>query len=205
MPNNQGYIYWPTPHYDPDTVYLDGLLVETGLQGISKKPSSGTLFHMKSHANTSILQRLYFGPEAPQRRDGITFSLEFQVFADDLAEKIRSVAVRSSWFYFTPFDRQTDIFDAVSGEAYKLTRPLARSIVSGVTSVTHPDLVYLDDVLDGAAATVSGQTLTANSTGVIRIDYTPIYKVVLLGDIDERVGETNELLMSLTLEEVVAF
>lgn len=203
MSNNRGYLHWTTPHYDPDTVYIDGMFVETGMQGLSKKPSSGTLFHMKSHANTSILQQLYFGPEAPQRRDGVDFSVEFQVFVDELLEKLRSISSLSNWFYFCPFDRQADIFDAVSGSSYTLVRPLARSVVPGVTSVTHPDLIYLDGVLDGAAASVSGQTLTANATGVIRIDYTPAYRVVLLGDITERIGDIGEILVSMTLNEVV--
>lgn len=205
MSNNEGYLHWPSPHYDPDTIYIDGLMVETGIQGFSKKPSASTLFHMKSHANTSILQRLYFGPESPLRRDSYDFSLEFQVWLDTLIEKLRSISVRGSWFYFCPFDRQTDIFNATSGTAYKLTRPVARGIVTGVTSATHPDLIYLDDTLDGTAATISGQTVTANDTGVIRVDYTPAYKVVLLGDITERIGEIGELLLSVTLNEVVTF
>lgn len=203
MPNNQGYLYWTVPHFDPDTVYINGLFVETGMQGFSKKPSGSTLFHMKSHANTSILQRLYFGAEAPQRRESIDFALQFQVFADDLLDKLRSIQSKGSWFYFCPFDRQSDTFDATSGSTYKLTRPIASSVVSGVTSVTHPEVIYLDDVVDGAAASVSGQTVTANDTGLLRVDYTPVYKVVLLGDISESVGEINEILVSLTLNEVV--
>ena len=204
MSNDQGYLHWETPHYNPDTAYIDGFFVPTGMQGISKKPQASTLFHLKGHANNSILQCLYFGPEAPQRRDGIDFTLNFQVFLDDLLAKIRSIGSRGSWFYFCPFDRAADTFDAVSGETYKLVRPIARGVVAGVTSTTHPEVIYLDGTVDPTAADVSGQNVTANSTGLITVDYTPVYKVVLLGDVTESVGEINEILVSMTLNEVVA-
>lgn len=202
--NDGGYLEWTDPYFDPDVVYIDGEEFSTGIQKISKRPAESTLFHFKSHANTSILQRLYFGSAAPQRMDSVVFELEFQVFLQSLKRKLSSLGKKKSAFYLCPFDREIDVFDATSGSSYKLMRPLASSVISGVTSVTHPTVFILDGAEDPSAASVTGQTVTANSTGVLEVHYTPIYRCIVLGDWSEAVNEVNEIICQATIEEVVS-
>lgn len=176
MPStDQGYNSWDDGYLQGDT-YLAGLAVPK-LQAYKRDEQEGVLFGLKTHANTTVGQRLYHGVEAPRLRRGYNFTGQWTMWDKDLAKAIRAATSSGQTFYFAPLDRCTDVFDATSGETYSLTRPLARGIVGWVTDVTHPDEIELDGVTDLAAATVSGQQLLANSTGVITIHYTPAYRV----------------------------
>lgn len=158
-------------------LYINGEYLPAGGVALQKVPQPSHLFAIKTHANTDVLQRLYHGAEAPRLRRGYDITGKFQVYSQELAEKLRECESLGTYFLFAPLDRVTDVFDAVNGESYKLVRPLASSVVSGVSESTHPTKILLDGVEDPTAATITGQTVDANETGVITIHYTPVYKV----------------------------
>lgn len=201
--NDRGYIEWEVPHFDPGEVYLDGYFIPTGLQSHQRKSSGSSMFHMKTHKNTSILQKLYFEEAAADLRDGYNVSFMLQVFIDELMAKAKQIESLGTWFYFCPFDRVTETFRATNGQTYKLSRPLAAGIVTGVTSLTHPVVVLLDGTETPSAASVTGQTVTAAADGLIQIDYTPVYKMVAVGGVDFSVNEINEIIAKMDLEEVI--
>ena len=61
---------------------------------------------------------------------------------------------------------------------------------------------FIHTAFENAAATVSGQTLTAVKSGVLEIHYSPVFKVVVL-DLVQEVAEPNLMQISCTLEEVL--
>jgi hypothetical protein len=203
MPNNEGFLGWDDSFLQGEAAYLDGLRVPQ-VKGLEVAPQEGTLWGLRTHANTMIAQRLYHGPEAPKTRRGIDITGSWKVFSKEFAEKLRSCAAAGAVFYFAPLDRRTDRFDAVSGETYKLTRPLARSIVPWVSAVSHPDKILLDGVVDPTAATISGQNVVANDTGEIEVHYTPIYRVIGRR-MSESIQQANSFVVSFEFEEFVTF
>lgn len=202
MSEDQGFNHWEDGFLQGG-LYLAGLEVPK-LQAYRRDQQEGTLWGLKTHANTMIAQRLYHGPEAPRLRRGYNFSGKWLIWDRAFIEKIREATGSGEPFYFAPLDRATDTFDAVSGETYKLVRPLARGIVPWVTAVTHPDGIELDGVVDLAAATVSGQNVVANDTGVITVHYTPAYKVIGK-TISDDIPTNNGYDLSFMFEEFVSF
>lgn len=203
MPStDQGYNSWDDGYLQGGT-YLAGLAVPK-LQAYKRTPHEGTLFGLRTHANTMIAHRLYHGVEAPRLRRGYDFSGTWVIWDIDLIKAIRTATGSGQSFLFSPLDRCTDTFDATSGETYKLTRSVARGTVSWVTSATHPDEILLDGVVDPTAATVSGQNVVANDTGVITVHYTPVYRVIgrLVSD---DIPTNNGFDLNFNFEEFVTF
>ena len=203
MSNDEGYLSWDDGFLQGGAVYLNGLSVPR-MFSYEANPQTGTLWGLRTHANTMIAQRLYHGVEAPQLRRGIDFVGSWKVYSKEFAERLRAAAAVGNVFYFSVLDRRTDIFEAVSGETYKLTRPLARGIVPWVTALTHPDNILLDGAVDLAAATVSGQNVLANATGTIEVHYTPAYRVIGK-KLSEAIPEANHFTVSFEFEEFVTF
>lgn len=203
MPStDQGFNSWEDGFLQGDG-YLNGLAIPK-FRAYKRDPQEGTLFGLKTHANTMIAQRLYHGVEAPRLRQGFNFSGSWKLWSKEVAEAIREAVAIGEPFLFCPLDRATDVFDAVSGSSYKLTRPVARDTVGWITALTHPDLIKLDGVEDSGAATISGQDVTANDTGVITIHYTPIYEVIGK-TVSHDIPANNEFNVSFLFEEFVTF
>lgn len=203
MSNDEGYLSWDDGFLQGEAAYLNGLRVPK-LQSFEANPQAATLWGLRTHANTMIAQRLYHGPEAPRLRRGLDFTGTWNVWSKEFAETIRSAGAAGTVFYFCPLDRRTDRFDATSGETYKLTRPLARGIVSWVTALTHPDKILLDGSVDPTAATVSGQNVVANATGEIEVHYTPVYRVIGKR-MSDSIPTANGYVLSFEFEEFVSF
>lgn len=203
MSNNEGFLSWDDGFLQGEAAYLNGLRVPM-MTAFDATPQEGTVWGLRTHANTMIGQRLYHGPEAPNLRRGVDFSGTWKVFSKTFAERLRAAGASGDVFYFAPLDRRTDRFDAVSGETYKLTRPLARSIVPWVSAVSHPDKILLDGVVDPTAATISGQNVVANDTGEIEVHYTPIYRVIGRR-MSESIQQANSFVVSFEFEEFVTF
>lgn len=203
MPStDQGYNSWDDGFLQGGP-YLNGLQVPK-FQAYKREPQEGVLFGLSTHANTKIAQRLYHGIEAPRIRQGFNFSGNWRIWDKEFIEAIREAVGAGEPFLFAPLDRCTDVFDAIDGSSYQLTRPLARSVVSWVTDLTHPDLIKIDGVTDPTAATISGQTVTAAATGVLTIHYTPIYEVIGK-TISDDIPTNNGYDLSFVFEEFVTF
>lgn len=203
MTTDQGYARWDDGYLRP-FCYINGLRINLGASAYTKTPQEGSLWALKTHAGTHIVQRAYRGPEAPRERKGFRFTGRMQVNSQDRAEALRAACVHGGPFYFANLDRATDVFDAVIGEAYKLTRPLATSVLAseGVDETSHPTKILLDGVVDPTAASITGQVVTAADTGVLTIHYTPIYRVITL-DWAETIEKFNAFDFDFTFEEVV--
>jgi len=199
-----GYSYWD-PMFLVDPPWFDGAVLAAGglplQQPIDFSPGPGVLL-LQSHADTDILQVPYAGSKSPAQKSRLTFS--FILLGDFQEDYYRFKAARAKArpVYFCPGMRQVEAFDAISGTIYQLSRPLATGIVSGVSEGSHPTLVYLNGVLTPSAATVAGQSVTANASGVILVRYTPVHQVVV-AELREQIIEENRLDVAITLQEVV--
>lgn len=202
MPTREGWGKDWTDGFMLGGLYINGTTFLVNIQH-SKVPQESTLFALKTHANTHILQRLYHGPEAPQRRQGFDFSGQMRMYSQEQAEAIREAMSLSAAFLFAPMDRATDTFNAVNGTSYKLVRPLASSVIGAVTEANHPTIVKLDGVEDPSAANVSGQTVAALDTGVLTVHYTPIYKMICQS-FTESVEKWNDFTFDYLFQEVVS-
>lgn len=197
-----GYFFWTTnwftsqPQLDSRTLSAVG-----GPDAISWTVANG-LVVVPTFAGTHVLQRPYYGTDAPEDRRRVQFSVS--MLADDYDDyrAFARAAAAGAAVYWWPGIYTTEVFEITAGSTYKLSRPVAWSIATGVTSVTHPLDLYLDGVSDSGAATVSGQTLTAVKSGTLECNYSPIFKVVVL-DFGQEVVSPNEMRLNATLEEVI--
>lgn len=201
MPTREGWGKDWTDGFMQGGLYLNGELYTVGIRH-TKTPQSSTLFGIKTHANTDVLQRLYHGVEAPQRRQGFDISGQLRMFAQEQAESFRETMAVGTYFMFAPMDRAVDTFSAVSGTSYLLTRPLASSVIGSVTESDHPTIVKLDGVVDPTAANVVGQAVSALATGVLTIHYSPIYRMIVQS-FEESVEKFNDLTFDFTFQEIV--
>lgn len=201
MPSG-GYLYWTQNWFDQQP-WLDGkqLSAVGGPSQISWTSASGLII-VPTCAGTHVLQRPYYGTDAPEDRRKLSFSLTMLCDDYDDYRAFARAAAHGAAVNFWPGVYATEVFTIVSGSTYKLARPVAWGTITGVTSVTHPLDLYLDAVQDLGAATVSSQTLTAADSGELEVHYSPVFKVVVL-DLVQEVVEPNLMQLSCTLEEVL--
>lgn len=197
-----GWAHWPDsggPPFMTDEMYLDGVMLpwrqvdEDLAQSCWALPTQGA---------THQFQRQYRGETKPKDKSVLAFSFDFQVDHHATWAALDNAKAKCAPFYFTSGIRRTDIFPAVSGTVYRLTRPLAAGIVPGVTALTHPTIVMLDGAVDAGAATVSGQNVTANDTGTIAVEYTPVHLVYFTA-FPLRVDAHNSAVRSVGLAEIL--
>ena len=199
---NGGYFFWTTnwftsqPQLDSHTLSAIG-----GPDQISWTTSSG-LIVVPTFAGTHVLQRPYYGTDAPENRNRVSFSVSMLCDDYDDYRAFARSAASGAAVYWWPSIYTTEVFEITAAATYKLTRPVAWSLATGVSSVTHPLDMYLEGVADAASGSVSGQTFTAAKTGTLEISYSPIFRVVVL-DLQQDVASPNEMRISCTLEEVV--
>ena len=197
-----GYFYWATnwftsqPQLDSRTLSAVG-----GPDQIGWTVANG-LVVVPTFAGTHVLQRPYYGADAPEDRRRVQFSVGMLCDDYDDYRAFARAAASGAAVYWWPSIYTTEVFEIAAGSTYKLTRPVAWTLASGVSNVTHPLDLYLDGVSDSGAATVSGQTVTAVKTGTLEINYSPIFKVVVL-DLAQEVLSPNQMRISATLEEVI--
>lgn len=197
-----GYLYWTQNWFDQQP-WLDGrqLSAVGGPSQISWTSASGLII-VPTCAGTHVLQRPYYGTDAPSDRRRLAFQLSMLCDDYDDYRALARAAARGSAVNWWPGVYATEVFTITNASTYKLARPVAWSTITGVTAVTHPLDMYLDGVQDLTAATVSGQTLTAADSGVLEVHYSPVFKVVVL-DLAQEVSEPNLMMVSCTLEEVL--
>ncbi len=197
-----GYFLWTQNwfNYQPQ---IDGQAISAigGPDEISWTSSSG-LFVTPTFAGTHVLQRPYYGTDAPEDRKHWRFDIGLLCDEYDDYRAFARAAASGAAVYWWPSLYAVEMFEIAAGNTYKLTRSVAWTIATGITSTTHPLDMYLEGVQDLAAATVSGQTLTAVKSGTLELHYSPIFKVVVL-DLNTSVEAPNYMRISATLDEVV--
>lgn len=157
---------------------------------------------MPMHGGNHVVAHPYRGEDQPSAVSAKTFTPS--LLADDEEDYywMLSCVARGAAIYYCPGIPAVDSFQAISGNAYQLTRPQAIGVVSSVTALTHPARFLLDGVLTPGAASVSGRTVTAMASGTLDVWYMPVCLVVAQTP-QEVVAEPGDLRMSLTLFEVV--
>jgi hypothetical protein len=197
-----GWAHWPDDGHPPfmvDEMYLNGTMLPW--HEVQEEPAPSCVAS-PTHGGTHQFWRPFRGALKPKDYSALAFSFDFQ--ADDYATwaALDEAKATCAPFYFTAGLRKTDTFPATSGTVYRLSRPLASGIVPGVTSGTHPVVVKLNGVVDAGAATVAGQNATANDTGTISIEYTPVHLVYFTA-FPLRVDAYNSAVRSVGLQETL--
>lgn len=199
---SQGPLFWEYPQVMDLAPYLDGRTFDAlaGPDSITWSPSSG-LIVKTTLAGTHVIQRPYTGSTSPALRQRYTFGASLLAANEDDYRAINLAESRGAAVYWCPFVRTIETFDATSGSTYTLSRPDANGIVTGVTGSTHPYAILLAGVVSPGSGAVSGATLTAAATGVISVEYTPVFRVII------RTMHTsqgpNRLIVGLQMEEVI--
>lgn len=184
-----------------DQIYLNGSWVPQR-PVLRQEPFEESCWALPTAAGTHIFQREFRGDDAPKDKRALRFSFDVQADTDLAWWALKEAKGTCAPFYFATGVRQTDTFAATSGSTYRLTSPIAAGIVPGVTTVTHPHVIKLDGVVDPSAATISGQTLTANATGTIIVQYTPVHWV-RIAQFPEEIAQHNDAVIAVVLEELL--
>ncbi len=196
-----GFNEWEPPRL-LDRPWLDGVFFQSFLPQPTKiDPREESLFLIRTHAGTDIQASPFAGSASPLLKDPKKFTISYNpVDSSDDDDLIRSVRAKGSAVQFCCGWRCKDTFQATSGSVYLLSRPLASSAVPGIDETGYPTVVKLNGVVTPSAATVVGQTVTANATGLIEITYTPVHLVQPKG-LAESLLQTGVLGLEFTLEE----
>lgn len=199
--SGKGYVHWNADFFR-GLPYLGGYELSRRFgDGFSWDESEG-VFLLPTHGKTTIIQQPYVGESRPLELSAIEFKIPRLAVAEEDWFKVRRVKAKGAGAYFVPYLWTEEVFEAVNGQQYILGRKVAWSIAPGVSSITHPARYFVDDVENGAAATISGQMLTAAATGTLAVRYMPAFKVVV-GPIGHTVKQVNELQSQITLTEVL--
>lgn len=168
-----------------------GPLVQTDPPGIVLVPT---------HAGTAIPFAPYRGADKPLAAGGSVFSVA--MLADDESDFYWMLGLRSqgAGVYYCPGLPAADSFQAVSGNAYQLTRAQASGIVPGVTTAP---TILLAGVETPGAASVSGRTVSATASGLLTIWYMPVYTVCFTAEVVRTISVSGQLVLNTTLAEVV--
>jgi hypothetical protein len=180
-----------------DEIWIDGNFIKN--VGLRMQGAAG-VWALPTAAGTHIFQRPYRGDSKPKNFDAYRFSLTIRAVDEDSWYFIKRARAKAAPFYFASGIRVEDEFAATSGSSYRLSRPLASGVVTGVTSVTHPTVILLNGAVSPSSGSVSGQTLTASATGAITVIYTPVHAVWFAGWTEDA-GTFNGADASIELEE----
>lgn len=207
---NGGYLYWDS-RFLKDLPHLDGIDFstpnETLPNNVKWEPQEReAVYVIPTKAKTHRVQQVALGTDAPIVRRSYNF--EATLIANDEEEyfRILRAAERGAVVNWVPFVWLEEVINATSAATYQLSRPVAWGIASEANSTNHPAITYLADVVESTPAehgSISGQTFTAASTGVIAVRYLPAFRVVVDG-VSHAVPVTNGLEFSLTLREAIS-
>lgn len=199
----EGWMDWDAPKYLLDRPWLNGAFLSGPmLFPVSRSAGEGIIL-LPTEAGTHIAQVPYEGSKSPALKVAYEFQFAFNP-VDDPDDFIAVKTAEATGAPVTWCSGHTcvDVFNATSGQTYTLTRRLANGVVTDPALPTDfATVVYLDGVIDPTAATVVGQTVTANDTGVIAVVYTPVHWVTV--EVSESIPGKNRMALNVTLKEVV--
>lgn len=188
-----------------DGFYLAGrMFYEMIPEGISREPSQGATV-IPTHAGTHKVHVPYIGLARPEMRRAYRFNFSWVVNDQDDYYKLLEAANSSDIFDFCPFLWVVDRFSGVdSGEVYRTSRRFARSVISGITDITHPDEYAVDGVVTpGWPSGTSDQEFTAGGdANVVVVRYLPVHHAVV-GQLSEVYEVNNKLVVDVELVEVL--
>jgi hypothetical protein len=155
---------------------------------------------------TNIPQKFYRGPKAPKSANFRNFGVGFIGDAPADFDYFKLAQARGVPQRFFPGYPEIEVWDVISGQTYNLRRLPWNGIIAEIPGVLEdedmPITFLLDEEADPAAASVSGQVVTALETGELAVKYYPIYQMTF-GSVADVVEDSNSLVCSCTLNEAV--
>jgi hypothetical protein len=143
--------------------------------------------------------RPHLGEGAPDGRAPVSFSMELMIASESDYRSLMRAEARAAAVWVCPLIRSIEVFQAVSGGSYRLSRPIAYGIVPGVNETEYETIVEIDGVENSSAATVSGRTVSALASGVLVIESTPVFACLV--KISHSYRTANALVVSVSCDE----
>lgn len=206
MAGTGGYLYWED-RFLLDNPHLDGVDFttpnETLPENIQWQPQENeAVYVLTTKAKTHRVQQVALGSGAPIVRRAWNFQATLLAKVSEEYFRILRSAEAGAVVNWVPFVWLEEKFNATSGSSYTLSRPVAWGISGNANDTNHPIRTFLANV-EGSHGSVTGQTFTAASTGVIAVRYLPAFKVIVDG-ISNSVPVSNGLEFSLTMREAIS-
>lgn len=202
-----GYLAWDSrflsgvPQLDGKGWSAHGIPLQMGWNELE----DSELFSIPTASGEHVLQSQFVDAAAPDNPSRLMFELPMQAIDEDVYIKLKLAKSKGTIVQFIPYLWVMDHWDGlVAADVRSLSRPVAWTLISGVTSVTHPAIFYKDGVVDTNCVALSGtlsQTVTVAEPGDISIWYMPVFSVVVRG-VSEKFDDVNSLITNVTLEEV---
>lgn len=152
-----------------------------------------------------VIQSIIADDAAADNPPRYIFEVPLQLIDEEVYFRLLRAKRKAEAVQFVPYLWDEDHFaNQVNGDVRSLTRPVAWTVVAGVSSVTHPAIFYKDGVEDSDCAALSGtlsQVLTVAEDGDISVRYMPVFRV-LVREVVGRVNDVNDGAITVTLEEV---
>jgi len=199
--SDRGYSYWE-PAFDLDAQYLNGVTLQVK-QMPMVMPDGGGAVRLPMHDGTDVVFNVFRGINASDGYDRKSLSLTLLGHYQEDYWQFKKAKMSAAPVWYAPGYRVNDVFTAVSGKGYILSRRLADGIVPGVSEATHPTKVFLDGVDTPGAITIGGdkQSITANSTGEIEVRYMPVLRVIVTS-VPDVVEAHNRLTIDIEMDEI---
>lgn len=181
-------------------IYLDGrsFSLHNGPDGLQWS-SPMTAYMVQALDGTHRIIRPYIGTGAPDGRAPVSFSMELLVASESDYKTLMRAEARAATVWVCPLVRAVEVFQATSGETYRLSRPIARDIVPGVDETEYKTIIELDGVENQAAASVSGRDVTAAASGTLVVESTPVFACLV--KISHSYRAVNALVVSVSCDE----
>lgn len=163
------------------------------------------VFAIPTASGEHVLQSQFIDATGPDNPSRLIFSLPIQALDETVYRKLKLSKRKGTALQFVPHLWDMDHWDGLEvADVRSLSRPVAWTVVSGVTSVTHPAIFYKDGAVDSNCIALSGtlsQTVTVAEAGDISVWYMPVYSVIVR-EVSERFEGVNGIVTQVTLEEV---
>ena len=168
--------------------------------------AGGTIL-LPTHGGTHRMQGIYLGAAralefAPQEWNfGALVASEEDLF------RLKRAKRKGGRVIFAPFVWEEEVFAAVSGETYQLSRPVAYGIAIECDRTSYPVRAFLADADSDSSITLASgdlpQTFVANDTGLITVRYPPAYRVKV-NSVQLVMSTHNKLVVTFGMSEAVS-
>lgn len=184
--------------------YLGGHFLEEGFPDATSWDSPSLTVVRETHAGTHKVWIPFSEDKAPIGMAGVSLSIDAYRVSEEDYRVLESLCRAAAVTTYADGRQVTDRFpNATSGQSLRLTRPLALGTVAGITEEFFPTVKRLNGAVNAGAATISGQSVTVNTTGDLEVVYTPLYSVIIVGN-RWSIGGYNDLQFdSFQMREVI--
>jgi hypothetical protein len=202
-----GYLQWDS-RFLSGVPYLDGQAWTahgTPLGMTWEESPHDMAFVIPTASGEHVLQAPFSGVASSDQPSRYIFELPVQLIHEETYFRLLRAKRKGAAVQFVPYLWDEEHFDnAQVSDVFSLSRPLAWTVVPGVSSVTHPAIFYKDGAVDTDCASLGGtlsQVLTVAEAGDIAVRYMPVFNVVVR-DVSSQFEDVNGAVATVTLEEV---